>query len=486
MREDQIAEIRRFGDFLNEGHAEARAGTRELLALPPAEWDAWLAAHPQARTHALCKALLEEAERGAGPEVTELVTRLAETAAPAPVSPELIQALLSAHAWTAHARALHAAERLEECMRAYETAMAIRRAWPVMAFRLAELEKEAALARVALDPAQALGELSPQIAAGMDRAPLEALRLAEHVKEIVEAFPPDRYPPRDRVQWQVRAWRDHAVALQALARYREALDELQRAEELLSPFDGMGYMRGLVRFARAVTLQEAGRYDEAAETLAESRQLLDAHGDSRARLGVRIAEGGLLYRTGKLDAARASWEAALPAAEAAGDAHAVASLHNNLAYVLIDLGEWDAAEAHTAVAIRRFIQLGAPVQTLRSELARGRILLKQGAAEKGIAHLRRVRAQFLEHGLVEEGGLCGLEIVAADLERGSAREAEALAREIICQFTAAELNRRAITAVDYLSDAIAARKALPATADHVRRFIQTLRRNPKARFRATA
>ena len=127
-----------------------------------------------------------------------------------------------------------------------------------------------------------------------------------------------------------------------------------------------------------------------------------------------------------------------------------------------------------------------PVQVLRSELALGRILLKRGRVEPGIAHLRRVRAQFLEQELVEEAGLCGLEIVEADLGRGAAREAEALARQIVSDFIAARLNGRAVTAVGYLSEAIAARKASAVTVDDVRRFIHTLRSDPDAEFLATA
>ena len=112
--------------------------------------------------------------------------------------------------------------------------------------------------------------------------------------------------------------------------------------------------------------------------------------------------------------------------------------------------------------------------------------LKQGRIEEGLAHLQHVRDRFLTEGLIEEAGLCGLEIVEAELRRDRAAAAEMLARTIVRDFTAAQLNKRAILALGFLSDAIAARKASAATADNVRQFIRALHTDPEAEFRAIA
>jgi hypothetical protein len=82
--------------------------------------------------------------------------------------------------------------------------------------------------------------------------------------------------------------------------------------------------------------------------------------------------------------------------------------------------------------------------------------------------------------------LCGLDIVEAHLTQGAHIEAEAFAREIVREFTAARLNGRAITALGYLSEAIAARKASQSTVQNVRRFIRSLRANPELEFVASA
>lgn len=77
---------------------------------------------------------------------------------------------------------------------------------------------------------------------------------------------------------------------------------------------------------------------------------------------------------------------------------------------------------------------------------------------------------------------CGLEMVEAFLLLERPSEAETLARTIVSEFTLAGLNTRAITALGYLSEAIAARKAKPALVTRVREYIVSLRRSPERDF----
>src|SRR5204862_1834803 len=149
-------------------------------------------------------------------------------------------------------------------------------------------------------------------------------------------------------------------------------------------------------------------------------------------------------------------------------------------------GYYARATVHLDQAATLFARLGQPLRVARSDLARGRILVRKGDFERGTAYLRSVREEFLQHEMVEEAGLCGLEMVEAYLARGASSDAETLAGEIVRQFTAAELDARAITAVAYLSKAITARRASAETVDNVRQFISALRENPDAEFPATA
>ncbi len=480
MPHTPTGELDRFLDFLENGSEEAEELVDQLEQLPESEWDAWLEAHPEARSvhafHFLLDDAEEEARRGSPDALalTRFVTRHAGSVT-APPEAKLALPHLGGRAWSTHARILGSAKRLDEALQAYRTAAAIYRAVPVMAEDLKEIEDEAFLAQMSWD-----------VASLTNRAPADALRVAELATSMADALPSDEYSAVQLARLRAQAWKDRALPLRDLARYPEAFEALERAEQLLAPFAALAHERTVVRFARATTLQYAGRYDEAAELLAECSGAFELQGDAHRQLLCRIAEGSLLYRTGKNRESKKVWLELLPVARERDDALALAVIHNNLGHALTVLGELEAADEHLRQAVGRHEQLDRPLDVARAELARGRILIGQGHLEKGIAHLRDVRAQFLRQDVVEEAGLCGLDIVGAHLSLGEPEEAETLARQVIREFTAAGLNARAITALGSLSEAIAARRASAATVDNVRQFIRALHSDPEAEFRAIA
>ena len=86
----------------------------------------------------------------------------------------------------------------------------------------------------------------------------------------------------------------------------------------------------------------------------------------------------------------------------------------------------------------------------------------------------------------EEAGLCGLSIVQALLLLNRIPEAENLARKIVHESVTAQLNRRAVTALAYLAEAISNRKATPSLADDVREYVISLRTLPERDFEHAA
>jgi hypothetical protein len=238
--------------------------------------------------------------------------------------------------------------------------------------------------------------------------------------------------------------------------------------------------------ARAAALQEIPRYEETLALLTQCEAIFIEHGDTRRHLICGIIKGNLLHRLGRFREARQAYLLLLEHARAAGDRESEASLHNNIGHSCVELGDFKVAEDHVSLAIAILTELGQPLRVARAELVRGRILVRQGNVDRGIAQLRATRDRFLMHSMIEEAGLCALEIVEALLARGSAAEAQRLAARIINEFTAAQLNARAITALGYLNEAIAARKASAATAANVRQYVQSLRKEPNRLFVAPA
>jgi len=163
----------------------------------------------------------------------------------------------------------------------------------------------------------------------------------------------------------------------------------------------------------------------------------------------------------------------------------VACLHNVIGQCSIELGDYHAAEMYLSRAIELFHELAQPLQAAKAELGRGRLFVRMGQVTRGIVHLLAIRDEFLRHQMIEEAGLCGLEIVEAHLLRDAAADAEQLARQIITEFRRAGFNTRAITALGHLHDAIAARRASTAMVSNVREFILSLRMSPEREFVAT-
>lgn len=332
----------------------------------------------------------------------------------------------------------------------------------------------------------ALDQLSREVVSRVDRVPLESLAIAELATNIADALPAGSYPAVVLAQIRAQAWKDRGLASCYLARHSDALTALDVAERILEPFGTLAHDRAIVRYARAMALQETNRYDESFALLAECKEIFEDHGDTRRQLLCGISEGAVLHRMGRYREAREAYLALLPTAGASNDHNSLAGIHNNIGHSSIEIGDFATAEEHLNKAVELYSELGQALRVAGTEMSRGRMMVRMGEIERGIAHLHSVRTQFLNQNLVEEAGLCGLDIVEAHLSRGASIEAEAFARQIVREFTAAQLNARAITALGYLSESIAARRASSATVQNVRHFIQSLRKKPDSEFVATA
>lgn len=328
----------------------------------------------------------------------------------------------------------------------------------------------------------ALDKLAKFTAQALGRDPWQALDAAQLAVSVAESLPAESYPPVVIAQLCAHALKDLARALQYLGRFDDALSALDKAEAYVEPHATLKHDFAIVRVVRATTLQEIDRYDEAFAILASCKEVFRNHRDSRRLFICGVAEGVLLHRMRRYREAREAYLLLLPATADSGDRDAAACLYNVIGHCSVDLGDFEAAERYLSRAIEMFHALGQPLQAAKAELGRGRMFVRRGDVDRGIAHLRPIRADFLRHSLIEEAGLCGLEIVEALLLSGSAAEAEVLARQIIAEFTSASLNKRAITALGYLSEAIASRKASTELVTRVREYIGSLRTSPEREF----
>lgn len=368
------------------------------------------------------------------------------------------------------------ARRLQEERESFATVIARalndtpRAEWPALA------------ARVSLHTVGALEALAREVEARLDRQPREALAVAEMATSIAAAIPSMAYPAIVLAQARAHAWKDRGQALCYLARHDEALEALDRADSLLTSFGTLAHDLAIIRFVRATTLQEMGRFEESMQLLGECRAVFRAHGDARRSLRCGIAEGCLLHRMKRFREAREMYTAQLEVARELDDASSEAYLHHDIGFTSVELSDFETAETHLSRAVDLFSRIGQQLNAARSRGVRGILLARTGQNRPALAQLGRTRAIFLEHALVEEAGLLGLDMVGVHLTLGETAKAEPLARRIIQEFTTAKLNTRAIAALGYLHEVIAAREASAATVGGVREYIVSLRTHPEREF----
>jgi len=327
-----------------------------------------------------------------------------------------------------------------------------------------------------------LDRLSREVQRRLDRDPQEALAMSNLATAIAETLPADAYPPVVLAQLQAQAWKDRGQALACVARYDDSLAALDRARIQLEPYGTLAHDRAVVEYVRAATLREMDRHAESLALLSECKAVFRDHGDLRMQLLCGTVEGMVLARLGDFHGAREIWLELLPTAMEQNDRRAAACLHNNLGHASVERAEYEQANVHLSTAMAIFNDLGLPIEVAKSELARGRMLVRKGDLAAGIAALHQTRTTFLRNSMIEEAGLCGLDLVDAMLARGAIADAESLARCIVDDFTSAKLNTRAISALGYLTEAIAARHASGTTVNHVRQYILTLRKDPQREF----
>jgi tetratricopeptide (TPR) repeat protein len=318
--------------------------------------------------------------------------------------------------------------------------------------------------------------------AEMARNPEYAEAIAALAVALSAALP-NTYPALVLAQARGVAWKNHGKVLAFLGRYDVAFEAFDVALRLLGDHPTLAHDRAIVLFNLALTYQETGRYSDSLPILAECRDIFRIFSDNDLLVSVALAEGALLQRLHKHRDAREIYLLLLASTMDLGQRN-LAALHHAIGFCSIELGEFDQAEISLAHAAQLHRSNGEPLQAAKAEFGIGRIFIRRGLRRPGLTHLRKIRHQFLRHSLAEEAGICGLEMVEAFLLEEQPEAAEHLARTIISEFLAAGLNTRAITALGYLSEAIATRSAEPKHVSQVREYILSLQTAPEREFEA--
>lgn len=329
--------------------------------------------------------------------------------------------------------------------------------------------------------AGALECLSRIITSAQTRDLSYALRVAELAVDLAGALPENAYPGIICTQLRAHAWKDLGKSLRLLARYGEAEKAFLVAETEVSKFGALAHDLAVVQLNQAVLLQETSRYDESRLLLGKCKPVFREHGDTDTFVQATLIEAVLLQRLRRYREAREAHLLLLASIRDLSKDN-LAALHLAIGYCSTELGEYAEADANLQHALSIYRSLGQSTNALKAQLGQGKLLLKRGDFANAITYLRSVRRDFLRNALIEEAGLCGLDIVEALLVLKRAGEAEQLSRKIVHEFSRIALNRRVLTALSYLSEAIAAKRASASMAHEVHEYILSLRETPEREF----
>lgn len=327
----------------------------------------------------------------------------------------------------------------------------------------------------------AIEHLERLLNAEMTRDPKRSESLARLALALALALPADNYPAITLAQIKATAWKDVGKILSYLSRHEQANDAFTEAERCLDPFMALTRDRAVIALNRAINYQESDRPQEALTLLLWCKQIFREHADFDLFILSGFYEGRVQQHLRHYREARETY-LLLIASSTSIPKPTLAAIHQSIGLCSIELKDYRAAEDNLAKAIQLHTELDQPLDAVKGDHGRGILLLRQGNAKNAFAVLRPVRHQYLKHSLAEEAGLAGLLMVEALLLESEAEKAERLARTIMNEFLAASLNTRAMTALGYLTEAIANRKASPKHASHVYQYVLSLRTEPEREF----
>jgi tetratricopeptide (TPR) repeat protein len=322
--------------------------------------------------------------------------------------------------------------------------------------------------------------LGREAATRLKKTPTESLALAELAKDLAYAIPGADYPAVVIGQLRAQAWKDYGRALSVLAKHEQALLALDHADAELESFGTLGHDQAILWLQRAIVLQNLRRFDESATLLLDAKSVFQENGDELLYAKCAVAEAQLLVRRGDHRGARA---VLVPILES-GDVQHVAIARSTLGWCAIELSDPEDALSQFHEAMVHYRILGWDVEILRLEYGMGAALLRLARLDEALWQLGAARQKFLRHQLVEEAGLCGLEMIEAYLMRGETGMAQPLAVTLVHEFTDAGLNRRAIAALAYLQDMLEESNVSREVVRSVSTYIVALRHDPAREFMA--
>jgi tetratricopeptide (TPR) repeat protein len=316
----------------------------------------------------------------------------------------------------------------------------------------------------------------------LDQSPADATEAAAVAVDVAERLPGESYPPDLAMSARAEAWREYAYSLFYIGHLTEASKALDVAEQACRqlPAPELGLAR--IALIRASLYRANDRTAEAIALTEQAAATFDRLGDRTRYVKARVTEANMRYGRGDIAAALAIWLSVEDAPGLAEDGTLGMVLHN-IGYAYRDLGNRPMARTYLDRASAQYEARGMAVERVRTRWAEGGMLVMGGEVVEGVRILREAWRAFEQVGMELEAALVGLEIAEALLATGESEEVPSICRAILDRFVSEGMTSRAITALSFLREAVAAEKASPDLVRTIHSFLRALPdggKNPSA------
>jgi tetratricopeptide (TPR) repeat protein len=318
--------------------------------------------------------------------------------------------------------------------------------------------------------------------AACEREPIHARNLADAAVTLAGALPEGKYPPDSIRVLRGLAWKERANALRYLAEYDAALDALGHAASEFERFGSHSFEFASLAYIRAVILTYTDRLDEATREAALSATIFTEYGEVERAMRARSVQAGVLYYRRDYIAAVAVFEELLAFAESRNDAVETARQSYNAAACLIEIGAAVRAEQLLIRARHTYSMLGLHTEVARSDWKLGVVPRLSGDLAGSQSKLRAAKVKCERLGMADEAANASLDLMESLLLDGKTHEIPVLCSDVMRHFRRAGKLYQALTAVAFLKEAAAAGTIRTETVRHVRRFVETLDRQPEILF----
>ena len=309
-------------------------------------------------------------------------------------------------------------------------------------------------------------------------APADALELTSIAAEIADQLPVEAYPYDLVIALRARACREHAFSLSYAGRIVEALQWVDRAEELFRQTPLPAFELARVDVMRALIYRDTDRVDDAIRLTHRAAETFLSFGDRPRHINARLTEAALLFRQRRYADAHSIWSALEDEPSLKGTP-AYGMLLQHLGSSYRELNDFRRARDYYGRAIAEHRKHNLVSDELRVQWSLGLTLMAEQKQREALPILRRTWRGLTELQLADDAALVGLKVAEVLLMLDQPAEVPAICRTLLDHFTGSRSKSAAVSALSYLREAVAAGKAKPSLVSDIHDFIRDLPRRPR-------